>query len=141
MVSEMNLLEDIFGATWNEVRATPVGASPSPAASAGKPVRALLIQVRDVPALVASKGGAAGAFAMKLVPETIAATVYGKMRDEFASKLKEQGVDADVQVVSPAAYQPAGVNPVWRPLAIGFGVAFAGFATWKVVDFIRRRRR
>lgn len=83
--------------------------------------RALLVRVRDVPALVRAQGGAAGGFAAQLAPQTMENLVYGKMKDEFAEKLKEKGVDADVQVVASAGFVPAGSSPIWKPLAFGLG--------------------
>lgn len=99
---------------------------------------ALLIRVNNVPSLVEKKGGAAGKFAQMLVPETVTSAVYDKMRGEFSKKLKEEGVDAEVSLVSPANYQRAGVSPIWKGLAIGLGSLVAAYGTYRLVKRISR---
>lgn len=103
--------------------------------------RALLIQVRDVQALVRAKGGAAGDFAQKIMPDTIADQVYSEMAKKMSEGLKAEGVDADVRVVSPAGYQPAGVNAVYKPLAIGSLSLLGGLGLWKLTSWIIHRGR
>ncbi|HVO22486.1 MAG TPA: hypothetical protein VMW56_02540, partial [Candidatus Margulisiibacteriota bacterium] len=97
--------------------------------------RAVLVQVKDVPALVKAQGGSTGAIAMSIVPETITAKVYSELASKLASGLKDQNVDADVKVVTAAGYQPAGSSPIWKPIALG-GIGTLAFLM--VRHFIKR---
>lgn len=99
--------------------------------------RAVLIQIKNLPAVVKAQGGALGSLAQSLVPDTIEAKVYDTVASQLVSKFKEQGVDADVKVVTPTGYQPAGGSPIWMPLALGLG-GFGVLAT--AMHFLRRPR-
>lgn len=98
----------------------------------------VLIRIKDVRALVAAKGGGIGQLAQAIAPETIAAKVYSEMADKMKEGLTKEGVDADVKVVSHKGLAPVGVNPIWKPMAITFGSLLAGFASYKVVNRIRK---
>ena len=102
--------------------------------------RSVLIQVRDTKALAAAKGGATGAAAAKLFPDTIDAKVYSDMRDKIAAGLKAEGVDADVSVVVPEGRVPAGSSPIWKPIAITLGVGLGGYGIWRIVKHFRGKR-
>jgi len=93
---------EIFGATVPETGGGPF----------------LTIHVKDIPALVKAKGGSIGGLVAGLVPKTIEAKVYGDMAAQFRTKLQEQGVDADVAVVST---RPFG-GPFKRDFLVGAGV-------------------
>lgn len=99
----------------------------------GAPVsgRAILIQVRDVPALVQAQGGSSGSLVQKLVPDTIEATVYRKMAQEMANGLREKGVDADVRVVSPVGFKPARNGEFSRGVIAGVGLLGVALLAWK----------
>ena len=98
--------------------------------------RAVLVQVKDVPALVKAQGGSTGAIAMSILPETITAKVYSELASKLASGLKDQNVDADVKVVTSTGYQPAGSSPIWKPIALGLGGALVVMA---LRHFLKRR--
>lgn len=102
--------------------------------------RAVLIRVKDVAALVKAQGGGVGAFAVSLAPDTISDVVYSKIAAELASGFKEKGVDVDVKVVSPVGFQLAGSSPIWKPLAITFGAAGAGYGAWRIFKWWRGRK-
>lgn len=95
--------------------------------------QALLIQVKNVPDLVKSQGGAAGTMAYSLAPGTITGKVYSTMQGELKTKLKEQGVDADVSIVSPAGYKPQAGGFPWKPVAIGSIAVSALTIGWLVL--------
>lgn len=111
--------------------------------------RAVLIKIKNVPAVITKQGGSAGAlaqgvgsFAKGLGSSAINATLEGKVYDTVAAQLhdkfKEQGVDADVQVVEPAGYQAAGASPIWKPIALGLGGVGVLVLGWKLVARFRR---
>lgn len=90
----------------------------------------IVIKVKNVGDLVKKQGGALGNLAFSLVPTTISNTVYSKMRDEFSTKLKEQGVDADVSVT---ATPPGGSVPAGEGIKLGLiaaGTIGVGWGAW-----------
>jgi len=97
--------EEIFGAA-------PPGPSP-----------AIVIRVKDVTGVVKAKGGAVGSLIQQFAPATISDQVYSQMAAKMAAGLKEQGVDADVQVVDlPAAnVKPMVFDNTLRNAALGVG--------------------
>lgn len=86
--------------------------------------KALLIKVRNIPEVVASKGAVAS-LAQKAAPETIEAKVYEEMGKQLKDKLRENKIDADVSIVNPAGFAPA-ASDMGRNLAIGVGVVGLG---------------
>jgi hypothetical protein len=104
-----------------------LGADPAP--------RGVLIRVRNAQALAAKQGGAAGAIAATLVPQTIEGVVLDKMAAKLKEALTQQGVDAEVSVVSAAGARES------KP-AFGEGAAFgaAGMAAlWAAWTLLVRR--
>lgn len=93
----------------------------------------LLIQVRDPNALAASKGGRVASFITSVAPESITNKIYSEMQKQFAQKLREQGVDADVQIVDPAGYRPSGMGGTEALVFVGVGAVTAGLGMliWK----------
>lgn len=83
--------------------------------------RALLLKVRNIPEVVASKGAIA-ALAQKAAPEAIEAKVYEEMAKQLKEKLREQRVETDVKIVQASGFAPAESSGVLRNLAIGLGV-------------------
>ena len=123
----------IVGTYKDEVIDAEVGAS---LAQGPMSSRALLIKVKDVAGLVRAQGGATGAVAFALTPDTIENTVYEKMKDELSKGLKEKNVSADVTVVQPAGFQPA-VSAYLRGAVLGAGVIGIGWGLFKL--FGKRR--
>lgn len=95
----------------------------------GAEPRGILIKVRNAPQLAAAQGGAAGAVAATLVPETIENVVLDKMAEQFRSQLRQKGVDADVQVVAANLRPP--VRSFGTGVALGLGIAGLSWAGWR----------
>lgn len=96
----------------------------------GAEPRGILIKVRNAQQLAAAQGGTAGAVAASLVPETIEGVVLDKMVAEFRKTLAAKGVDASVDIVSATPHKPA-TSGFGMGMALGAGLAGAGFAFWK----------
>lgn len=98
----------------------------SPVAGTGD--RAVVVRLKNVGDLLKSQGGAAGALAYGAVPQTMTDVVYGKLRAELEQKLREQGVDADVQVT----YTPPQGGRSPRDLLVGAALCggFIGLAAF-----------
>jgi|SRR5579859_6076188 len=97
------------------------------------PTRGVLIKVKNVGQLAATQGGAPGALAAALVPETIEGVVLDKMVQQFRSNLKDKGVDADVQVVSttmPPARSGLREGVVLGVVGAGVGAGL-GWVAWR----------
>jgi hypothetical protein len=101
---------------------TVLGADPS----TGK---AILIKVKNAADLARSQGALAS-FAQALAPASIESKVYQQMASELGKALKEKSVDADISIVEPAGWQPAGMGHVWTD--VGFAIGGAGIigALW-----------
>ena len=101
---------------------------------------ALLVQVRNIPELVARQGGAPGAAVQALAPRTIANKVYTEMQKRMTSEFAKQGVDVDVRVVASA--QDFGPPPRGEFLTgAAVGASAVGFA-WVVkalVSYLLRK--
>lgn len=100
----------------------------------------LVIRVKNVPELVKKQGGAAGALAYAAAPQTITAKVYDEMRSKLAEGLDQQGVDADISVVSLPPTGPAPKGELLTGIAIGAGTVGIGALVWHgVKQFLLRR--
>lgn len=108
-----------------------LGAKDASVAATGD--KGILIQVKNVPEVVKAQGGAAGGVAYSLAPASITGKVYDTMKDQLTTKLKEQGVDADVKVVVPTGFQEAGSNPIWKPVALGLSGIGVLALSWKLI--------
>lgn len=99
------------------------------------------IHVRDIPGLVRAQGGATGALAQNLLPQTIQNKVYGDIQSEIAKAMKAKGVDAEVKIVSTA---PLG-GPLKRDFlvgsAVGAGALGLGYAITKIITHLFGRKR
>jgi hypothetical protein len=87
--------------------------------------RAILIKVNNAGELARSQGFIA-TFAQALAPASIEGKVYSTMAQQLRDSLKEKQVDADVTVVEPGAWRPAGSSHIATDVAVGltaFGVA------------------
>ena len=104
-----------------------------PLAQAGGTQPALVIRVKNAGELAAKQGGATGGLAFDAVPGTITNVIYGKMRDEFSKKLKDQGVDADVTVSSTPPTGPKPKTEFLPGVLVGAGATAVGFALWKLL--------
>lgn len=108
--------------------------------------RAVLVKLRDIPALIKQQGGSVGAGIASLSKESstaggmVSALVYGKIQEELQKGFKEKGVDADVQVVVPTGYVPAGSNPVWKPLAITTMATGGAYVLYRILYRIFRKK-
>jgi len=91
------------------------------------------IHVKDIPALVKAKGGSIGGLVAGLVPKTIEAKVYGDMASQFLTKLKEQGVDADVRVVTTTPFGGPFKQDFLIGAGVGVGMVGVGFGIFKLV--------
>lgn len=100
--------------------------------------RGVLVQVRNVPALIKAQGGRTGSFIDSLVPDTMEATVYSKMADEIAAGMKEKGVDADVKVVAASGYHSASSDYI-RVVLLGALAVGAWWTGWNVLDYVFKR--
>lgn len=99
----------------------------------------LVIHVKNIPELVKKKGGSAGAAAFSLVPQTIENKVYSEMASEFGPKLKEQGVDADIQIVTTKpAGGPLSSDFLFGSLA-GASLVGVGVGLIKLTQYLTRR--
>lgn len=85
------------------------------------------IRVKDPASLVKSQGGATGALAYKIAPQTITHKVYDELQQKLSDALAQQGVAADVTVMSTpgAPRQPTELlnGAVIGALAVGAGWA------------------
>lgn len=87
--------------------------------------RALVVRVKNVGDAVKSQGGATGALAFSITPETISNVVYSKIRDELISGFRDKGIDVDVQLTSTPPTGPAPKNEFLRGAALGAGTIAA----------------
>ena len=94
--------------------------------------RAVLIRFKDIESLVAVKGGATGAAAYAIAPNTVEAKAYADLAAKLKEGLEKEGAPADVTVVNPASYRPAAGSSGWKWLAIGLvGIgAVVGLLYW-----------
>ena len=115
-----------------------LGAGMIPLAQAGGPQPALVIRVKNAGQLVAKEGGKPGELAFDALPGTITNFMYAKMRDEFAAKLKEQGVNADVQVTTSPPNGPPPRSEFLPGVAVGAGVTAIAFGLWKIFRGLTR---
>jgi len=76
---------------YEEVEDTLLGAQ-------AKKQRALIIQINNVPQLVAAQGEVAS-LAQQIVPDSIDAKVYETVGDQLLAGLKDKGVDATIKTV------------------------------------------
>ena len=95
-----------------------------------QPARGILIKVRNAQQLAAAQGGAAGAVAATLVPETIESVVLDKMVTQFKGALRTQGVDAEVSIVSADPHRPV-TSGYGAGVVTGLGLAGLGWAAWR----------
>lgn len=124
-----NFEAEIFGATMPPQPQPPQQNGPF-----------ITIHVKDVPALVKAKGGSIGGLVAGLLPQTIEAKVYGDMASQFKEKLKEQGVDADVAVVTAAPFGGPFKRDFLIGGAVGVGMVGVGFGLFKLIKhFIGRK--
>src|SRR4051812_37418078 len=93
--------------------------------------QAILIRVKNAGQLARSQGAVAS-LAQSVAPETIEAKVYDEMRKKLSSSLKDQGVDAEVSIVSAGGWKPVsggGSSNTVKYAAFGIGgVALLGCA-------------
>lgn len=81
------------------------------------------IHVKNLPEVVKKKGGSTGAAALSLVPQTVENAAYADIAAKIGAGMKQEGVDADIQVVSS---KPAfGGSP--KDLAVGAVVGASAF--------------
>lgn len=90
----------------------------------------VLVKLKNLSGLVKSQAGASGALALKLVPNTITNTVYTTLQQKLIDGFKEQGVDADVTVVStpPTNGQPP--SDLLQGMVGGAALVGIGWAAW-----------
>lgn len=92
--------------------------------------RAVLIKLKDPGALARSQG-AAGAFAQGIAPAFIETKVYSGLADQLGEALKAKNIDADISVVQPSLWAPAGNGYIAQDLAYVIGGAgIASFFCW-----------
>lgn len=92
------------------------------------------IHVNNLSEVVSKKGGALGSFAFGLLPGTIESKAYGDMAAQFKEKLTEQGVNADVKVVSML---PGG-GPMRKDFLVGGAVGAGSVGiVYGIVQLVR----
>lgn len=97
----------------------------------------VVIHLQDLQGTVKAQGGAAAGLAAKVLPKTVGAEVYKKIRDEIVFGLKSKGIDADVSVVDTS---PKG-GPPSREFLIGAGLgAVAMLGVGWLSDLIFRKK-
>lgn len=103
----------------------------------------IAIRVKNVASLVQQQGGAAGGIALAIAPQAVTDKVYAEMRNQLAKKFGEQGVIADVQVVSGNPMPAASRNDLVTGIFIGAGSLGVGILAWKYVikGFFKRSGR
>lgn len=90
----------------------------------------LVVRLKNLASLVQREGGTTGSFAMSLLPETISTKAYDTLKDKLIDGFKQQGVDADVQVISN---RPAGAPPppdFLHGMVVGAGAVGVGYLLW-----------
>lgn len=92
----------------------------------------ILIRVRNPVDLARREGGVA-ALAQALAPATVEEKINKTIADRLRGALKNEGVDAEITIVEPAAYRTAGGSNWWKYLAIGIGALGAGYVGYRVV--------
>lgn len=109
-------------------------------AAVGEP--AIVIRLKDVGGLVKSKS-AAGGLLYNLTPGTMSTIVYGQMRDKLAGGLKDEGVDADVQITTSPPSGPPPKSEFGRGAALGVVAAAGGWALFRYVigPLVHKKRR
>ncbi len=115
---------------------------------------AVHVRIRNLPELLKKQvGGFGGGIAAGLAPATVDALIYtrdsagavssavGFAPATIAGRIKEQltkqGIESEVDVVSPAPGNAPSILPGWKPFAVGFGLAGAIALAIKLV---RRRK-
>ena len=92
--------------------------------------RAILIRLRD-PGALARGQGATAAFAEQLAPATIEAQVYDEVANQIDAALAAKNVDADISIVEPKVWSPAGLAHVGSDIALFMGGAgLVGVIYW-----------
>ena len=76
------------------------------------------VRLKDPAALVKSQGGATGALAYQIAPQTITKTVYDTLAGKLSDALLQQGVAADVTTQSTPGAAP-GKSDLASGIAIG----------------------
>lgn len=128
------------------MRAVDYGISCDVVGAVAAPVgsdRAIVVRPRDVAAVVRQQGGAAGALAMRLVPETVANEFFARFATELRDGMRKNGVDADVYVTAPAppaAGAPARSDFLGGAL-VGAGGAAALYGIARLIQHLIRGRR
>lgn len=125
---------DILGSSTHEDQI--VGATtPEPG---GGPF--VTVHFKNVADVVRAKAGAVGGLLAGLAPDTIAAKVYGETAKKIADGMKQEGIDAEVKVVTT---RPSG-GPFGKDFLVGgavgislFGVGYGLFRLGKM--FIGRK--
>lgn len=100
------------------------------------------VRLKDPGALVQSQGGATGALAYKIAPQTITKTVYDTLASKLSDALLQQGVLADVSTqATPGAAPPK--SDFASGLVVGAVGLGAGWAIWHYflrAMFVKGRR-
>lgn len=84
--------------------------------------RAILIRLRN-PGALARGQGATAAFAESLAPATVEAQVYDEVASQLDAALLSKNVDAEVSIVEPKMWSPAGLAHVGSDIAFFVGGA------------------
>jgi hypothetical protein len=82
--------------------------------------QALLIRVKNAAELARSQGAVAS-FAQALAPATIEARVYSEMAKKIGASLRDQHVDAEIEIVEPSKFRGAGNGHIGRDLGLVLG--------------------
>jgi hypothetical protein len=109
---------------------TIFGADPAPA-------QGILIRVKNASELARSQGAVA-TFAEALAPATVGTKVLSTIASELKKALKEKNVDASIEVVDPAGWEPASGKFMQD---LGFAVGGAGVLAGLWWLFVGRKHK
>ena len=103
---------------------------------------AVVVRLKDIAATVQAEGGATGAAALAVAPNTVARAAYAKIADQLAAGFAEKNVPVDVRVVA-SSQRPTGDAPKGELLSgvgIGVGVTLGGYGAFRLIKHFLGRR-
>ena len=102
--------------------------------------RAILIKLKDPNALARSQGSAA-TFAQAVAPAYVEGRVFDGFKQQLVESFKAKGIDADVSVVSPAQWKPAGQDHLLGDLGYALGGAGVIGIIWWLLSMTPRHKK
>jgi len=103
--------------------------------------RYLTVRLKDPAAVVRAQGGAAGALALRLAPNTVLNAAYDAMKKQFEAQSAARGVELDVAVHSGTpSDSPLTPSDFLRGTLVGGGVVGLGWVVTTLVRHLLRRK-